>query len=221
MAYFLGPLFGGEVAQYIGFSWLMSLIGCANIGYAIFLFISVFGLISFHVSVAHTPSEARCVRLAVTTTKLLIFSSETRMRPGMVITCTWNRGHRRTAGKTASISDSITQWTWTTTSNHKHTERNIKINSFRTWFNNYSLSVRRTPPSTIIARRSLGDTFVYIAHDFPFSININSNEHMNERTQRASTVLCVASDGKLNLQRKRVPPRRQTLHAFDGQMHTI
>lgn len=51
MAYFLGPLFGGEIAQYIGFSWLMSVIGCANIGYAFFLFVSVFGFVHFQVSV--------------------------------------------------------------------------------------------------------------------------------------------------------------------------
>lgn len=61
MAYFLGPLFGGEVAQYIGFSWLMSLIGCANIGYAFFLFISVFGLVCLQVSVSH-PRRIACVR---------------------------------------------------------------------------------------------------------------------------------------------------------------
>lgn len=37
LAYFLGPLLGGEVSQYIGFSWLMSIIGLANIVYAIYL----------------------------------------------------------------------------------------------------------------------------------------------------------------------------------------
>lgn len=37
LAYFLGPLLGGEVSQYIGFSWLMSIIGLVNIVYAIYL----------------------------------------------------------------------------------------------------------------------------------------------------------------------------------------
>ncbi|XP_055300363.1 synaptic vesicular amine transporter [Sitodiplosis mosellana] len=37
MAYFLGPLLGGEISQYIGFSWLMSVIGLANICYGIYL----------------------------------------------------------------------------------------------------------------------------------------------------------------------------------------
>lgn len=37
MAYFLGPLLGGEISQYIGFSWLMSIIGLANIFYGIYL----------------------------------------------------------------------------------------------------------------------------------------------------------------------------------------
>lgn len=37
MAYFLGPLLGGEISQYIGFSWLMSIIGLANIIYGIYL----------------------------------------------------------------------------------------------------------------------------------------------------------------------------------------
>lgn len=37
MAYFLGPLLGGEISQYIGFSWLMSVIGLANIFYGIYL----------------------------------------------------------------------------------------------------------------------------------------------------------------------------------------
>lgn len=37
MAYFLGPLLGGEISQYIGFSWLMSMIGFANIFYGIYL----------------------------------------------------------------------------------------------------------------------------------------------------------------------------------------
>lgn len=37
MAYFLGPLLGGEVSQYIGFSWLMSVIGLVNIFYGIYL----------------------------------------------------------------------------------------------------------------------------------------------------------------------------------------
>lgn len=50
LAYFLGPLVGGEIAQYIGFTWLMSLIGISNIVYAIFLFISVFGWICCRVS---------------------------------------------------------------------------------------------------------------------------------------------------------------------------
>lgn len=50
MAYFLGPLLGGEIAQYIGFSWLMSLIGLTNIGYAIFLCIPVLGVIYLQVS---------------------------------------------------------------------------------------------------------------------------------------------------------------------------
>lgn len=57
MAYFLGPLLGGEIAQYIGFSWLMSLIGCANIGYALFLFISVIGLIYLQVSTRHLSHD--------------------------------------------------------------------------------------------------------------------------------------------------------------------
>lgn len=37
LAYFLGPLLGGEISQYIGFSWLMSIIGLANIFYGIYL----------------------------------------------------------------------------------------------------------------------------------------------------------------------------------------
>lgn len=37
LAYFLGPLLGGEISQFIGFSWLMSLIGLANICYGIYL----------------------------------------------------------------------------------------------------------------------------------------------------------------------------------------
>lgn len=37
IAYFLGPLLGGEISQYIGFSWLMSVIGLANIFYAFYL----------------------------------------------------------------------------------------------------------------------------------------------------------------------------------------
>lgn len=37
MAYFLGPLLGGEISQYIGFSWLMSVIGLVNILYGIYL----------------------------------------------------------------------------------------------------------------------------------------------------------------------------------------
>lgn len=37
LAYFLGPLLGGEISQYIGFSWLMSVIGFANIFYGIYL----------------------------------------------------------------------------------------------------------------------------------------------------------------------------------------
>lgn len=41
LAYFLGPLLGGEISQYIGFSWLMSIIGLANISYAIYLVRSV------------------------------------------------------------------------------------------------------------------------------------------------------------------------------------
>lgn len=41
MAYCLGPLLGGEIAQYIGFTWLMSLIGLINIIYGIFLMLHV------------------------------------------------------------------------------------------------------------------------------------------------------------------------------------
>lgn len=41
MAYFLGPLLGGEIAQYIGFSSLMSIIGLLNVSYAIYLMLTV------------------------------------------------------------------------------------------------------------------------------------------------------------------------------------
>lgn len=50
LAYFLGPLLGGEIAQYIGFTWLMSVIGFSNVAYAFFLFVSVFGWICARVS---------------------------------------------------------------------------------------------------------------------------------------------------------------------------
>lgn len=50
LAYFLGPLVGGEIAQYIGFTWLMSVIGMANIAYALFFLVSVFGWICCRVS---------------------------------------------------------------------------------------------------------------------------------------------------------------------------
>lgn len=41
MAYFLGPLLGGEIAQYIGFSSLMSFIGVLNLCYGIYLMVTV------------------------------------------------------------------------------------------------------------------------------------------------------------------------------------
>lgn len=37
LAYFLGPFVGGEIAQHIGFMWLMLLIGFGNIFYGILL----------------------------------------------------------------------------------------------------------------------------------------------------------------------------------------
>lgn len=46
MAYFLGPLLGGEIAQYIGFSSLMSFIGVLNICYGVYLMITVLNI--FH-----------------------------------------------------------------------------------------------------------------------------------------------------------------------------
>lgn len=73
MAYFLGPMLGGEVSQYIGrilnvssfanlncssavhfvhtgFSWLMYTIGTANILYACFLYFFVLGVFLVKVS---------------------------------------------------------------------------------------------------------------------------------------------------------------------------
>lgn len=48
IAYFLGPLLGGEVAQYIGFSSLMSLIGVLNIFYGIYLMATVLYIFQQH-----------------------------------------------------------------------------------------------------------------------------------------------------------------------------
>lgn len=44
MAYFLGPLLGGEIAQYIGFSSLMSFIGVMNLCYGIYLMFTVLNI---------------------------------------------------------------------------------------------------------------------------------------------------------------------------------
>lgn len=37
LAYSLAPIVGGEVTQYIGFRWLMSIVGCIQFIYAIIL----------------------------------------------------------------------------------------------------------------------------------------------------------------------------------------
>lgn len=37
LAYAMGPLLGGLVAQYVSFGWLMAAVGCANCGYALVL----------------------------------------------------------------------------------------------------------------------------------------------------------------------------------------
>ena len=44
LAYSVGPMVGGEVAQYVGFEWLMSIIGLMNIIYGLFLYSFVMGL---------------------------------------------------------------------------------------------------------------------------------------------------------------------------------
>lgn len=41
LAYSLGPFIGGETAQYIGFTWLMFVIGACNILYATFLLVQL------------------------------------------------------------------------------------------------------------------------------------------------------------------------------------
>ena len=41
IAYSVGPMIGGESAQYIGFGWLMIIVGSINILYAIILFICI------------------------------------------------------------------------------------------------------------------------------------------------------------------------------------
>lgn len=71
MAYFVGPLLGGEISQYIGFKWLMSVIGLANISYGIYLMRTV--LFAFQPEVNRTffpllsKAEKRARILTITT----------------------------------------------------------------------------------------------------------------------------------------------------------
>lgn len=39
LAYSLGPIFGGEMAQYFGFYWLMIIVGTLNIVYSLILLV--------------------------------------------------------------------------------------------------------------------------------------------------------------------------------------
>lgn len=41
LAYAMAPLLGGLFAQYISFGWLMTVIGCTNVGYAMFMLTSM------------------------------------------------------------------------------------------------------------------------------------------------------------------------------------
>lgn len=71
MAYFLGPLLGGEIAQYIGFSSLMSFIGVLNLCYGIYLMFTVLNIFQPKVCIAvnnsmttsMTSCDERIVRL--------------------------------------------------------------------------------------------------------------------------------------------------------------
>lgn len=142
-----------------------------------------------------------------------------RMQLETGIACIWNCGHRRTVDKTANISVSTTQWT--TNSCHKRwrmvrwrTRIHIKIYSFRTWFSNYSLSVRSTQPSTVTVDvvdvvclpNILATFFVYIAHGTSFFFSIFSIENTsNTQAYVERFVLCASKrwEKKLDAWKKR------------------
>lgn len=51
LAYSLGPMIGGEIAQHVGFDWLMVFIGILNIAYGIFLYSFILGLFYIRVNI--------------------------------------------------------------------------------------------------------------------------------------------------------------------------
>lgn len=52
LAYSLAPIIGGEVTQYIGFRWLMSIVGCFQFIYAVFLLLYLLNNSALQVSIS-------------------------------------------------------------------------------------------------------------------------------------------------------------------------
>lgn len=142
LAYFLGPLLGGEISQYIGFSWLMSIIGLANIFYGIYLIrtvlcVEVCNFISF-------ASHSMCLNWACAFVFLLHRVTLTKRRLAETEDPSCVCGHRIPPYR-AITSDSMTPWISLSNSvrmiSIRTVETPIKF-SFHTWLTSNSLSAR-------------------------------------------------------------------------------